>query len=119
MHGRLSDIPAVRDAAAASGRRLFDIRLPDRNFSVGTGAKRPGKRLLPVGTDCSVGKMYTALAFEREMQARSVNAHFRATGHLWECYPPDGSDVTALGTRPDHLGHNPLIAMATLWEKLG
>jgi len=33
-----------------------------------------------VGTDCSVGKMYTALAMEREMRARGRKATFRATG---------------------------------------
>ena len=80
MHTRLSDIPAVRDVAARLGRHLFDIRVPDRAFSVGTGAKRRGKRLLPVGTDCSVGKMYTALAIEREMRGRAIDADFRATG---------------------------------------
>ena len=38
------------------------------------------KRLLAMGTDCSVGKMYTALAMEREMRARGMAATFRATG---------------------------------------
>ena len=80
MHSRLSDIPAVHEAAAGFGRHLFDIRRPQREFSVGTGAKRRGKRLLPVGTDCSVGKMYTALAIESEMRGRGMNAEFRATG---------------------------------------
>ena len=80
MHSRLSDIPAVRDAADNFGRQLFDIRRPEREFTIGTGAKRSGKRLLPVGTDCSVGKMYTALAIEREMRERGINADFRATG---------------------------------------
>ena len=34
-------------------------------------------RLLTVGTDCSVGKKYTALALEREMRARGFNADYR------------------------------------------
>ncbi len=47
---------------------------------MGTGDPRPGKRLLTVGTDCSVGKMYTTLALERDMRRRGLNATFRATG---------------------------------------
>ena len=39
-----------------------------------------GLRLLTVGTDCSVGKKYTALALEKEMRARGLAADFRATG---------------------------------------
>ena len=61
LHRRLSDIPEVSEAARRLGRQLFDVRHPTREFEVGTGAKRPGKRLLAVGTDCSVGKMYTTL----------------------------------------------------------
>ena len=80
MHAALGDIPAVRAAAERAGRRLFDIRHPPRTFATGTGAKRGGKRLLTVGTDCSSGKMYTALAIEREMRRRGMAADFRATG---------------------------------------
>jgi uncharacterized NAD-dependent epimerase/dehydratase family protein len=35
---------------------------------------------LTVGTDCSVGKMYTTLALERSMHKRGLAADFRATG---------------------------------------
>ncbi len=80
LHMKLADLPAVRAAAADRGRRLFDVRHPDRRFAVGTGSPRPGKRLLTVGTDCSVGKMYTSLAIEKEMGARGIEADFRATG---------------------------------------
>src|SRR5690606_30361189 len=65
LHNRLTDVPAIRAAAEKHGRRLFDVRHPTREFGVGTGLKRPGKRMLCVGTDCSVGKMYTALACEK------------------------------------------------------
>jgi len=80
LHRRLSETPALRQAAAEHGRQLFDVRHPTRDFEVGTGVKRPGKRLLTVGTDCSVGKMYTALACEAEMRRRGMKADFRATG---------------------------------------
>ncbi len=80
LHTRLASLPAVREAAERCGRRLFDARYSDADFGVGTGAKRPGRRLLTVGTDCSCGKKYTALALERELRDRGVSADFRATG---------------------------------------
>jgi uncharacterized NAD-dependent epimerase/dehydratase family protein len=80
LHNKLADVPDLKADADRLGRRLFDVRHPTRTFDVATGAKRRGKRLLPVGTDCSCGKMYTALAIEKELRARGVNADFRATG---------------------------------------
>ncbi|MFC2952711.1 DUF1611 domain-containing protein [Marinicaulis aureus] len=80
MHARLTDFPEIVEAALASGARLFDVRTPPADLPLGTGAKRTGKRLLTVGTDCAVGKKYTALAIEKEMQARRWKADFRATG---------------------------------------
>ena len=62
------------------GRRLFDVRHPSGTFHTASGRKRTGKRLLTVGTDCSVGKKYTALAIERELLRRGVDADYRATG---------------------------------------
>src|SRR5712671_3624461 len=64
LHHRLADIPALRDAAARHGRQIADVRHPTREFAVGNGVKRAGLRLLTVGTDCSIGKMFTALALE-------------------------------------------------------
>ena len=80
LHQRLADVPVLRETAAARGRTLFDVRFPTRTFAVGNGRKRSGKRILAVGTDCSCGKMYTALAMEKELRARGVAADFRATG---------------------------------------
>ncbi len=80
LHNKLADIPILVDTAAKHGRKLFDVRHATESYPVGSGAKRTGKRLLPVGTDCSCGKMYTALAIEKEMRARGWNADFRATG---------------------------------------
>ena len=70
LHARITDIPGVADAAAANGGQLFDVRHPTETFEVGSGVRRPGKRLLAVGTDCSVGKMYTALAIDAELTGR-------------------------------------------------
>ena len=80
LHARLASIPAIAEAAARTGRRLVDVRHSDMTFATGKGTKRPGRRILTVGTDCSVGKKYTALALEREMLKRGLKADFRATG---------------------------------------
>ena len=80
LHNRLADVPELKATADRLGRQLFDVRHPSQAFEVGAGIRRSGKRLLPVGTDCSCGKMYTALALEKEMRARGMDADFRATG---------------------------------------
>ena len=80
MHTRLNETPTLRNAAMRYGRRLIDIRMPPRHVPIATGAKRSGKRLLTVGTDCALGKKYTALALARAFAARGVDVDFRATG---------------------------------------
>src|SRR5438094_691792 len=80
MHTRLADVPALKAAAARNNRRLIDVRRPPQNIPIATGRKRSGKRLLTVGTDCAIGKKYTALALTRAFLARGIATHFRATG---------------------------------------
>ncbi|MCX2722019.1 N-acetyltransferase DgcN [Roseibium salinum] len=80
LHVRLRDIPAIRDAAERNGRQLHDVRHSTMSFDTGKGSKRPGKRILAVGTDCSVGKKYTALAMDKAMNERGYNSSFCATG---------------------------------------
>ncbi len=80
MHVRLGDIAQLRNAAAILGRRLIDVRQPPTGIKVATGLPRSGKRLLTVGTDCALGKKYTALALARAFRQRGVDADFRATG---------------------------------------
>ena len=96
MHTRLAGIAPIAEAARRNGGQLFDARHSARSFSVGTGSKRRGLRLLPVGTDCSCGKMYTALALEREMQGRGMKATFRATGQSGIFIAGDGVAVDAV-----------------------
>ena len=96
LHRRLGDVPALRQVAESSGRRLFDVRHPTREFEVGNGRRRSGRRLLTVGTDCSSGKMYTALACEREMRARGLKADFRATGQTGIFIAGDGVSIDAV-----------------------
>lgn len=80
LHEPLAGVPEIAKAAAQTGRRLIEVRQPDQSFMPGTGQKRPGHRVLTVGTDCAVGKKYTALAIEKEMRGRGIDADFRATG---------------------------------------
>lgn len=80
LHQKLHDNAAIVTAAERNHRALFDAREPPPLPHVGTGRKRAGKRLLTVGSDCSVGKMYTTLALERAMRKRGLAADFRATG---------------------------------------
>jgi uncharacterized NAD-dependent epimerase/dehydratase family protein len=96
LHRRLADVPALSDAARRLGRQLADVRHPSREFDVASGAPRSGRRLLTVGTDCSLGKMYTALALEREMRARGMKADFRATGQTGILIAGDGVSVDAV-----------------------
>ncbi|HSK42218.1 MAG TPA: N-acetyltransferase DgcN [Arenibaculum sp.] len=96
LHSKVADVAPIRDRAQALGRTIFDVRHPTRSFDIGTGEKRPGKRLLAVGTDCSIGKMFTALAIEKEMRARGMKADFRATGQTGILIAGDGVSVDAV-----------------------
>ncbi len=80
MHERLCDDEALVRCAKESGSRLIDLRDPPENLPIGTGKKRAGRRVLTVGTDCAVGKKYTALSVWRELVARGEDADFCATG---------------------------------------
>ena len=80
LHNLLRDEVDLVDAAKANGRKLHDVRVPSVQYPIANGEKRSGKRCLAVGTDCSVGKMYTALAMDKVMRARNIKSTFRATG---------------------------------------
>lgn len=96
LHNKLTDIPEIVEAAEKRGCQLFDVRHPTEEFAVANGRNRSGKRILPVGTDCSVGKMYTALALTKEMQARGMKADFRATGQTGIFIVGEGVSVDAV-----------------------
>ena len=80
LHNLLRDEPDLVAAAADHGGQLVDVRVPTEDYPIANGVPRAGKRMLAVGTDCSVGKMYTALAVDIEMRARGLKSSFRATG---------------------------------------
>ncbi len=90
LHQKLTDIPAIKALAKQRGLDLIDIRHPTQTFCTGNGQKRSGKRLITVGTDCSVGKMYSSLCLERGMKARGIDVDFRASGQCGILIAGDG-----------------------------
>ncbi|WP_415644144.1 DUF1611 domain-containing protein [Sphingomonas antarctica] len=80
MHMRLTEVPGLAAAASRLGRRLIDLRVAPTDLPTASGLKRSGKRILTVGTDCALGKKYTALAIARGLIDRGIDATFRATG---------------------------------------
>jgi len=96
LHQRLDEHPEIAAAAARTGRILFDARRFPRTIPVGNGKRRSGRRLLTVGTDCSVGKMYTTLALEQELRQRGIAADFRATGQTGILIAGAGVPIDAL-----------------------
>lgn len=80
LHNLLRDEGDLVAASQTHGGTLHDVRVPSVGYPIANGKKRTGKRVLAVGTDCSVGKMYTALALDTEMRERGIKSTFRATG---------------------------------------
>ena len=96
MHTRLETFAPLVAAAARNGVRLVDVRHRDGRLPVGTGQKRSGRRVLTVGTDCALGKKYTALALTRALRTRGVDATFRATGQTGIMIAGEGIAIDAV-----------------------
>jgi len=96
LHTRLADVPGLAQAAQTGGVALRDVRHPRERYPVATGARRPGNRLATVGTDCALGKKYTALALTRALQARKLPADFRATGQTGIMISGSGIAIDAI-----------------------
>ena len=80
LHNLLRNEKLLKATSARTGQTLHDVRVPTVAYPIANGKKRSGKRCLAVGTDCSVGKMYTGLAMDAEMQRRGLKSTFRPTG---------------------------------------
>ncbi|NOC43701.1 N-acetyltransferase DgcN [Ruegeria sp. HKCCD7559] len=80
LHNLLRDEGDLVAAAQTHGCTLHDVRVPTVGYPIANGRKRTGKRCLAVGTDCSAGKMYTAMSMDAEMRKRGMKSTFRATG---------------------------------------
>lgn len=96
LHNLLRDEPDLVAVAKACGRELHDVRIPEIDYPIANGKKRKGKRVLAVGTDCSVGKMYTALCMDAEMKKRGMKSTFRATGQTGILITGDGVPLDAV-----------------------
>jgi uncharacterized NAD-dependent epimerase/dehydratase family protein len=97
LHERLADVPSLRQASERLSRTLYDVRQPQIGQSaIATGVKREGMRLLTVGTDCAVGKMFTSLSIEAELKRRGIPATFRASGQTGILISGSGVSVDAI-----------------------
>ena len=96
LHNLLRDEADLVAAATKHGQKLFDVRIPTVQYPIANGVKRTGKRCLAVGTDCSVGKMYTALAMDALMRERGMKSTFRATGQTGILITGDGVPLDAV-----------------------
>ena len=80
LHNLLTDEPTLVEVAHSRNAQLIDVRIPQVQYPIANGKPRTGKKCLAVGTDCSVGKMYTALAMDKAMREAGRSSTFRATG---------------------------------------
>ena len=96
LHTKLTDINDLVAAANKSGADLIDVRIPPKHLPVGDGRPRSGKRVLMVGTDCAVGKKYSALALHRELDRRGLKTTFRATGQTGIMIAGEGMPIDSV-----------------------
>lgn len=96
LHLKLADNPAVVAAAKQTGARLIDVRVPPARLPVGNGIKRSGKRVLTVGSDCAIGKKYSALALQQAMREAGMKSTFRATGQTGIMIAGEGIPIDAV-----------------------
>jgi uncharacterized NAD-dependent epimerase/dehydratase family protein len=87
LHFFLSDDPELVRLAAQHQVQLWDVRNPEsygRQKFQGINQQKPRREnirvITLVGTDCSVGKMHTALELQAQSSQRGMNAAFLATG---------------------------------------
>lgn len=95
-HQKLRNNSELLAAASQGGAELIDVRVPPAAIDVGSGVKRSGKRVLMIGTDCAVGKKYSALALHRELTDRGMDASFRATGQTGILIAGEGMPMDAV-----------------------
>ncbi|NVK57634.1 MAG: DUF1611 domain-containing protein [Alteromonadaceae bacterium] len=96
LHTSLHDVPGLEETASSSGVRLIDVRRAPEILPVGTGKKRSGNRVLMVGTDCAVGKKYTALALTQSLKDAGIKATFRATGQTGMMIAGEGIPIDSV-----------------------
>lgn len=94
LHDFLGEIPELRDAAAAKGVTIHDVRKnSERDVATGEPFREGCLRLLTIGNDCSVGKMLAALEVANDLKAQGVDAKFAATGQTGIMIEGDGVPI--------------------------
>lgn len=82
LHSTLGE--ALEAKARAAGVEIHNFRLRKATNHKGSGERRSGNRILTVGTDCAIGKKYTALALVAELKKaapeREADFLFCSTG---------------------------------------
>ena len=96
LHDKLNDNQLFLQLAKLNNSQLIDLRRSELCKTLGRGLRRKGKRLLTVGTDCTVGKMFTALAIVSAMKRRQVKAEFVATGQTGVFIKGEGICIDAV-----------------------
>jgi uncharacterized NAD-dependent epimerase/dehydratase family protein len=82
LHHFLADDAQFAALARKSGARIWDVRRPPRDLSIGTQRAKdiPARRVLTVGSDCRTGKMIAAIELDIAARARGWRSVFCATG---------------------------------------
>jgi uncharacterized NAD-dependent epimerase/dehydratase family protein len=96
LHTRLTSFPELLQAASRRAVRLIDVRHGEKTYGAASGRKRSGRRVLTVGTDCALGKKYTALAIAKNLRGRGIAATFRATGQTGIMISGEGVAIDAV-----------------------
>lgn len=96
LHTPLRSVAEINSACENATGVVHEVRHSDVRYPVGSFRKRRGKRLLTVGTDCCVGKMFTTLALERAMLQMDLKPRFRATGQTGILISGSGIPIDAI-----------------------
>jgi uncharacterized NAD-dependent epimerase/dehydratase family protein len=82
LHTFLGDDPALRRHADDHRARIYDLRRPptERVIAAARARQTRCRRILTVGSDCSVGKMVAATELARAGERRGLDARLLATG---------------------------------------
>jgi uncharacterized NAD-dependent epimerase/dehydratase family protein len=82
LHTFLADDPELAALAQSHSARIFDLRRPpaERIIACARALTTRCRRILTVGTDGAVGKMFAALELTAAARTRGLDARFAATG---------------------------------------
>lgn len=99
LHTQLADDPALRDAAAARGVTLRELRRAPADLGVppAPGERPAGVRVVhSVGSDCAIGKKAVTLELDLAARARGLRSAYVPTGQT-------GLAIAGWGIAVDHV----------------